>query len=113
MRQALRQKIQMDHPISILDQNGLKCQHSNTHPYDWNGVVFLFYHRIRELREDSDQTQAQIAQSLGLSQRAYSYYETGARDPAVGAVGSGHSVWHERGLYPRAHRRAMPLPHPG
>ena len=69
----------MDHPISILDQNGLKCQHSNTHPYDWNGVVFLFYHRIRELREDSDQTQAQIAQALGLSQRAYSYYETGAR----------------------------------
>ena len=39
----------------------------------------MFYHRIRELREDSDQTQAQIAQALGLSQRAYSYYETGAR----------------------------------
>lgn len=34
MRQALLQKIQMDHPISILDQNGLKCQHSNSPPYD-------------------------------------------------------------------------------
>ena len=42
-------------------------------------MVSVFYHRIRELREDSDQTQAKIAQALGLSQRAYSYYETGTR----------------------------------
>ncbi len=42
-------------------------------------VFSLQYRRIRELREDSDRTQAQVAAALGLSQRAYSYYETGAR----------------------------------
>lgn len=39
----------------------------------------MTYKRIRELREDRDLSQAQIASAIGLSQRAYSYYETGAR----------------------------------
>lgn len=38
------------------------------------------YQRIRDLREDSDLNQTQIAQILHCSQRAYSYYETGSRD---------------------------------
>ena len=32
---------------------------------------------IRDIREDNDMTQAQIAKILNISQRAYSYYETG------------------------------------
>ena len=33
--------------------------------------------RIRDLREDSDLTQTQIAQAINITQRSYSYYETG------------------------------------
>ena len=38
------------------------------------------YHRIRDLREDHDLTQTQIAQILGMSQTGYSKYETGEND---------------------------------
>jgi len=38
------------------------------------------YHRIRDLREDRDLTQKQIAQILGMSQTGYSKYETGEND---------------------------------
>lgn len=35
------------------------------------------YRRIRDLREDSDLTQAQMAQILGCYQQTYSLYELG------------------------------------
>lgn len=35
------------------------------------------YKRIRELREDNDIKQVVIGKALGISQRNYSYYETG------------------------------------
>ncbi|MBQ8395751.1 MAG: helix-turn-helix transcriptional regulator [Oscillospiraceae bacterium] len=38
------------------------------------------YRRIRDLREDKDLTQAQIAKMLGMSQTGYSKYETGEND---------------------------------
>ena len=38
------------------------------------------YQRIRDLREDNDLTQTQIAQMLGMSQTGYSKYETGEND---------------------------------
>ncbi|MBQ4040022.1 MAG: helix-turn-helix transcriptional regulator [Oscillospiraceae bacterium] len=38
------------------------------------------YKRIRDLREDRDMTQKQIAQMLGMSQTGYSKYETGEND---------------------------------
>ena len=38
------------------------------------------YVRIRDLREDKDMNQTQIATYLGMSQTGYSKYETGARD---------------------------------
>ena len=38
------------------------------------------YSRIRNLREDRDLTQTQIAQMLGMSQTGYSKYETGEND---------------------------------
>lgn len=37
------------------------------------------YRRIRELREDSDMTQAVIAKELQCSQQVYSNYELGQR----------------------------------
>lgn len=38
------------------------------------------YKCIRDLREDHDLTQTQIAQILGMSQTGYSKYETGEND---------------------------------
>ena len=42
-------------------------------------MIELIYKNIRDLREDSDLTQSEIAKILGISQRAYSYYENGER----------------------------------
>ena len=36
--------------------------------------------RIRDLREDADLTQTQVAKFLGMSQTGYSKYETGEND---------------------------------
>lgn len=38
------------------------------------------YRRIRDLREDADLTQTQVAKMLGMSQTGYSKYETGEND---------------------------------
>lgn len=38
------------------------------------------YRRIRDLREDHDLNQTQIAKILGMSQTGYSKYETGEND---------------------------------
>lgn len=40
----------------------------------------MAYRRIRDLREDRDLTQKQVAQLLGMSQTGYSKYETGEND---------------------------------
>ena len=38
------------------------------------------YRRIRDLREDKDMNQTQIAKIIGMSQTGYSKYETGEND---------------------------------
>ena len=38
------------------------------------------YHRIRDLREDKDLSQLELAQILHCTQQAYSNYELGLRD---------------------------------
>lgn len=38
------------------------------------------YSRIRDLREDRDLNQTQVAKMLGMSQTGYSKYETGEND---------------------------------
>ena len=35
--------------------------------------------RVRELREDHDYTQQQLAEKIGITQRKYSYLETGTQ----------------------------------
>ena len=37
-------------------------------------------YRLRDLREDADLNQTQVAQFLGMSQTGYSKYETGEND---------------------------------
>lgn len=41
------------------------------------------YERIRNLREDSDLTQAQVGELLHISQRTYSHYELGTHKVPV------------------------------
>ncbi len=40
----------------------------------------MVYHRIRDLREDKDITQREMAMILHCSQQVYSNYELGQRD---------------------------------
>ena len=45
------------------------------------GEIFMgYYKRIRELREDNDYTQREIAKMLGMPQPQYYRYEQGFRD---------------------------------
>lgn len=39
-----------------------------------------YYQRLKDLREDADETQANIAEYLGISQQHYSQYERGERE---------------------------------
>ena len=43
-------------------------------------MVMQMYKRIRDLREDRDLTQRQVAEELHCSQQVYSNYELGQRD---------------------------------
>lgn len=38
------------------------------------------YRRIRDMREDMDLSQKQVAEALSVTQQAYSNYELGVRD---------------------------------
>lgn len=44
------------------------------------------YERTRNLREDMDLTQTQVAEALHCSQRTYSYYESGGHDIPTGTL---------------------------
>lgn len=37
----------------------------------------MYFPRIRDMREDADLTQAQVAEALGIAQTVYSRYERG------------------------------------
>ena len=43
----------------------------------------MYYRRLRDLREDKDLKQKEIAAILGIDQRVYSNYETGKREIPV------------------------------
>lgn len=49
-------------------------------PLGYNKMGDNMYRRIRDLREDKDMTQTQIAEILHCSQRVYSDYERGVLD---------------------------------
>ncbi len=40
----------------------------------------MYYPRLRDLREDKDMVQKEVAALLGIDQRVYSNYETGKRE---------------------------------
>ena len=43
------------------------------------GDCMKYFPRIRNLREDNDLSQSELAEYLHISQRSYSYYETESR----------------------------------
>jgi len=43
----------------------------------------MFHERLKELREDSDLTQAQLAEILGCTRRQYIRYEKGEQEMPV------------------------------
>lgn len=46
--------------------------------------MYLYkFQRIKDMREDNDLTQAQVAEVLGIDQRVYSNYEIGKREIPV------------------------------
>lgn len=44
--------------------------------------------RLKELRVALGMTQAEVAAKLGITTRAYSYYETGTREPSLDVLKS-------------------------
>lgn len=42
-----------------------------------------YYHRLRDMREDHDLVQKEVAAHLGIDQRVYSNYEIGKREIPV------------------------------
>jgi len=45
----------------------------------YNTVGDYMENRIKDLREDRDLTQTQVAEAIGITQRKYSYIETGTQ----------------------------------
>lgn len=46
----------------------------------------MYFHRIRDLREDADQTQQEMADLLNMQRSVYRRYELGEREIPVWAV---------------------------
>ena len=58
---------------------------NNSLKYNYIEVILMF-ERIRNLREDKDMTQTQVAKYLNCSQRIYSNYERGEVDIPTGIL---------------------------
>ncbi len=76
---------QTDHAAYSIYHFVICCQYNKTfcvycsYPTDtWEGMEM--YRRLRDLREDADLQQKELADYLPCSQVCYSYYETGKRD---------------------------------
>ncbi len=44
------------------------------------GAIFLYYPRLRDLREDKDLTQTQLVEILDMHKTTYTNYEQGKRE---------------------------------
>ena len=52
------------------------------------------YPRLRDLREDSDRNQTELAELLGMSQTGYSKYETGENEVPVAIQETLADIYH-------------------
>ena len=51
-------------------------------------VIGMYYPRLKDLRQDKDLGQKEVAAYLGIDQRVYSNYETGKREIPTRFVGA-------------------------
>lgn len=63
----------------IIDRIYLKCNRQFPSTVFSSWVISKMETRIKDLRVDGDLTQAQVAKAIGITQRKYSYLETGAQ----------------------------------
>lgn len=52
----------------------------------WRNKIMAYYSRLKDLREDNDCTQTDIAKLLFITQQQYSLYEKGYRDIPTSAL---------------------------
>ena len=45
-----------------------------------------FKEHLREIRKNKGTTQRQVAESIGITERNYQYYESGGREPAMSTL---------------------------
>lgn len=69
----------------------------------------MYYRRLRDLREDHDLKQKEVAQLLDIDQRVYSNYETGKQTLPVRYLLACRLLRHQHRLHPWAHRQSRPL----
>ncbi len=50
------------------------------------GDIMIWNERIKELREDRDLTQLELAETLGITQRVVSYYEKNQREIPINVL---------------------------
>lgn len=46
---------------------------------DWSKIMYI-YQRLRDIREDNDKKQGEIARVLNISRQQYQLYESGKRE---------------------------------
>ena len=56
------------------------------HGIDLGGLVMSFSERIIQLKNERKLLQKDIASSIGLSLRAYQYYEKGQKEPTLSVL---------------------------
>ena len=56
------------------------------HVIDFGGLVMSFSDRIIQLKNERKLLQKDIASSVGLSLRAYQYYEKGQKEPTLSVL---------------------------
>ena len=64
----------------------IKCQYIQSNVLCFGGENMATYHRLKDLREDRDLTQAQVAELLFITQQQYSLYERGYREIPTSAL---------------------------
>lgn len=64
----------------MLVKHLFKCLCYNLNKQQFYGGVFMsFYHRLRDIREDKDLKQSDIAEQLQITRQQYQLYESGKR----------------------------------
>lgn len=73
--------------------------------------MLYYYRRLRDMREDHDMVQKEVAAYLGIDQRVYSNYETGKREIPVHLLLKLADLYHTSTDYLLEHNIETGIPH--